>query len=273
MDAVVHRKNALESVCTRLAVIQQQMAHELHDCKQEEAYLASRDATLQTYVERGLQAQKYTSRRVFAQLDPVGGGLQVARTASLNVVGIDGNVRPSDSERLITEMQIGLTELEKLVSAWTAMSAHTVEEKGDIFCDNVKYLVVKSTFSVGKKCLQHANVLGVTENVFLAELLRKMVYCDVFAKNMTSFFAPSPAGSDTFSRTHNRTPVLLGKLQKRTSEMITNFSSNLFTVNISEATSAGTLIHDRSAILCAIGIVYTSEYVDESDLSDAEMQA
>ena len=272
VDDVMHRIHALESECTRLAVIQQQMARELYNCKQEEAYLVARDATLQTYVERGMKAQKYGSRLTLAQLHPARVGSQVARTASLDVVGIAGNVCPSDSERLVTKMQIGATELGKLASAWTAMSAPTVEEKGDVFCNNVKYLVVKSTFSVGKKCLQYANVLGVTENGFLAELLRQMVYCDVFAKNVTSFFEPRPARSDTFSRTKNRTPVLLVQLHNRTSEMIANFSSNLFTVELSEASSAGTIIRDRSAIVCAIGIVYTSEYVDEDDLSGAEMQ-
>jgi len=273
VDDVMHRIHALESECTRLAVIQEQLSRELDGCKQNEAYLVARGATLQTYVERGLQAQMYSSRLSFGQLHRAGVGSQVARTASLDVVGIAGNVSPSNSETLITKMQIGLTELMRLASVWTLMSAQTVEDKGAIFCNNVKLLVVKSSFSVGDKCLQYANVLGVTENVFLAELVRQMVYCDVFAKNVTSFFRPRPERSNTTSRTKNPTPVLLVQLHKSTIEMITDFSSNLFTVNISEASSAGTFIHDRSAVVCAFGIVYASEYVDESDMSDGEVLA
>jgi hypothetical protein len=54
--------------------------------------------------------------------------------------------------------------------------------------------------------------------------------------------------------------------------MIANFSSNLFKVDISEATSAGKVAHVRSALLCVIGIVYKSDEVLEDDTSDVEME-
>jgi len=271
MHVVMLRMHGLESERTRLAGMQQNMAGELRHCKETYDCLVVRDGTLQTYVERDVQAKKYHSGFVFAHPFPgAGGGLQVARSTLLDGVERDGNISSSHSTPLITKMQIGLTTLGALASAWATMSEAMIEAKGDTFYYNLRCLAVKCNFDPGSKSLIYANVLGVTEDVFLTELIRKMFFCDFFANNTTSRFQPAVRSNSGIPRAKYR-EVLLAELHKITTNMIANFSSNLFTVNMLEATSAGTFTHARSAILCAVGIVCKGEDVYYREMSDGEM--
>jgi len=181
----------------------------------------------------------------------------------------DANASTSDNTPLMTEMKRGLKDLATLASVWATMSDDMVEEKGDTFGYNVKCLM-GSNLDVGKKCLMYANVLGVAESVDLTKLLREMFFCDFFANNTSVLFKPNLEKYGSVKRQKLRTPALLVQLHKKTSDMITNFSSNLFTVNILQTTSAGISTHVGSAMLCAIGIVRKS-HTYYSDLSDSEM--
>jgi hypothetical protein len=169
----------------------------------------------------------------------------------------DGNVSTSDSLLPLTEMKKGLSALQQLVSAWATMSPDDVQEQGSDFGYNVKCLALKTMFNPGDKCLMYAKVFGITKNVFLTELVRKMFFSDFFANNVTSRFASDSKKPTGVPRTKHTTPVLLVQLQQKTSNMITNFLSNLFTVNVLPATSAGPFTHPQSVIICAVAIVQT----------------
>lgn len=271
MHVVTLRMHELESERTLLVDRQQNMAQEHRHCKETYHCLVVRDGTVQTYLERDLQAQKFQSALVSARAFPgAGGGSQVAGSTLLDGVERDGNVSSSHSTPLITKMKIGLTKLEALASPWATMSDAMMVEKGDTFFNNMRCLVVKCNFDLGKKSLMCARVLGVTEDVFLTELVRKMFFCDFFANNTASRFQRTVHSNSSIPRVKYR-EVLLAQVHEITTNMITNFSSNLFTVNMLETTSAGTFTHARSVILCAIGIVCKGEDVYCDAMSDAEI--
>jgi hypothetical protein len=258
MLTVANCKNKLQSECARLAAIQQHMAHEIDKCNKKFANLATRNDILQFQIARDEQAQMYPHHRVVAHLDSAAGSrAQVARAALLDKVQRDGNVSTSDSLLPLTEMKKGLSALQQLVSAWATMSPDDVQEQGNDFGYKVKCLALKTMFNPGDKCLMYAKVFGITKNVFLTELVRKMFFSDFFANNVTSRFASDSKKPTGVPRTKHTTPVLLVQLQEKTSNMITNFLSNLFTVNVLPATSAGPFTHPQSVIICAVAIVQT----------------
>jgi hypothetical protein len=272
MHVVTLRMHELEREHTRLAGLQQKMAQELRHCNETYGCLVVRDGTLQTYVERDVQAQKYHSGLISAHAFPAAGqGLQVARPTLVDVVERDGNISNSQSAALITRMQTGLTQLGELASAWDTMSEAMIQAKGDdTFFYNVRCLSAKCKFDPGRKSQLCADVLGVAEDVFLTDLVRKMFFCDFFANNTTSRFHPGVRSNPGMPRAKYRMPVL-AEVHKIITNMITNFSSNLFTVNVLTATSAGTCTHARSAILCAIGMVRKGEDASGGEMSDSEM--
>ena len=292
MHKMAEHINGLQSEYARLSAMQVHVARELHHCNQEQAELAGRHVMLQNYLERQQLAQQRAAQDVFPvhpgratpmHLEGHAGGWGLPRIGSPLLESMQGGAgaHTTHSAVVLAEMQGGLTELKNLVSSMSLMSGDAVARRGLEFENHVHYLMVKSSFLAGTKCMQYANVLGVTHNVFLCNLLRKAVFCDVFAKTPSGQFSGDKPEHNTWNRTRLRAPALLVGLQKKASDILANFSSSLLTINVSEATSPVTFAGVRSAIICAVGVVHKSQYdypyeddewQDEKQDSDDEVQ-
>jgi len=265
LEAVVRRIDGLESEYNRLKTIQQDMARELHECKLEQQHLQQRDEALRVVLRRELAAHmrgKPTAiyLHLVSNMGPLRTETHLNHGMSMLVdetALISGNA--TETETLFANIQIGLAQL----ATRAFVQEHPVEAAAQHVTTCVKYLTVTSSYCTWKKYLQNTDVFGVAQDVFLSALLHMMVFSTEFAKTSSALYYCPFVKSDTHARTITPNNMLLEHLKQQTSDMIKAFSSNLLIVETCVPTGPSTFPVFRSAIVCAIGVMYRSEYADD----------